>query len=220
MRYCNKCGNKLDDSAKFCVSCGAEQLSIDNSEMTTSMILKLREKKTVIIMIGMLIIAIVVIGISFIIGRNNKNINEKSIIAKNVRKDIDVAESFAELFKVILANEDAYNQIIWNYSNKMVSYNELLSYLESYNDLASVYNTVYSEAIPSETYTDMLGNGDEIISSAGYYFYYDNNNNEEYVFVKSNSNDHKSRFEVGYYELYPELDNDLKIILDEYDIHQ
>ena len=38
MKYCNKCGNQLDDNVKFCMSCGAKQPDKDRSGMTVTQI--------------------------------------------------------------------------------------------------------------------------------------------------------------------------------------
>ena len=204
MKYCQKCGSQLEDADLFCTSCGEKQ-GVSKQMQESS------KKQKEILVIGVLVVLLFsIIGVVYY--TNSKKEDDNSTVSKNIQKDIDVAKTLADLICVASSNEYFYEDVLMYNCDEMVSYNDFIADVERSED-ESVYNAIKNDVVPPYTCSDVLGNGDEVVTQAGYYFYYDKDINQVYVFVKSFDGNHPCIYENGYYELYPVVDDDLLILL-------
>ena len=80
MKFCNKCGRQLNDTAKFCSACGAEQKTVENTvsnyqqlNSKTRITYRSHMQNTYVPVIVMIALQIILSAIFFVMIANNEN---------------------------------------------------------------------------------------------------------------------------------------------------
>lgn len=174
MKYCNKCGNKLNDGVKFCTECGTEYLSnskvqleeqLSNSESIPRENLNAYNdnginyteenrvnKNIIIVCVTIIVITFAILGFVIVTSNNTEknNITSSKDVDDNESEEISTDEKNEDTDKNNVVNETPANEDLEEdvVEETQESNDSDLSEIQDENDLYGDYILPYS----SETY--------------------------------------------------------------------